>query len=145
MEHAICKSIYVQVLTNLHLNCFVLSNALRWRRNQNVGTTLAAAWGGTLILVMPSTLGVTYHISHHLGVCTVYILAKFEPIAFGPNRRRGGCTTLRCKLGLEFGFTNELQQLYNSGVFRTFAPIMKLKDYVLLFSFQTSCNLPASS
>jgi hypothetical protein len=34
-------------------------NALK--RNQNVNTTTAAALGGTLILVMPSTQGLTYH------------------------------------------------------------------------------------
>jgi hypothetical protein len=47
-----------------HLGCH-----LRWvphsgnalKRNQNVNTTKAVALGGTLILVMPSTVGLTYH------------------------------------------------------------------------------------
>ncbi len=139
MEHAICESIYVQVLTNLHLSCFVLSKALRWGRNQNVGTTLAAASGGTLILVMPSTLGLTYHISHHLGVCTVYILAKFWTHCIWSKQKEGGVAP---HWGASWDLNLVLPMTFNNskivGVFRTFAPIMRLKGYILLFSFQTS-------
>jgi hypothetical protein len=44
-------------------SCFLLGKALRQGRvcDQNVGTTLAAALGSTLILVMSSTLGLAYH------------------------------------------------------------------------------------
>jgi hypothetical protein len=39
----------------------MLCKALGQWRNQNVGTTLAAALGSTLILVTPSTSDLTYH------------------------------------------------------------------------------------
>lgn len=45
----------------------MLGRALGWGCNQNVGITSAASLGGTLILVMPSTLGLTYHFQPHMN------------------------------------------------------------------------------
>ncbi len=60
-EHFFLKSLSIQINQERQL-LYTLNKALGQGHNQNASTISATALGPTLILLMPSTLGLTYHI-----------------------------------------------------------------------------------